>query len=85
MAVFKIAVIPGDGIGPEIIREAVRVLDRAAEKFGVVEKSGAGGKKEFSYTKGGKEIGDEEFQALKNRLGNEWERNEEYMEWKSLK
>lgn len=59
--------------------------DRAAEKFGVVEKSGPGGKKEFSYTKGGKEIGDEEFQALKNRLGNEWERNEEYMEWKSLK
>ena len=31
---YRVGVIPGDGIGPEIIREAVRVLDRAAEKFG---------------------------------------------------
>lgn len=30
----KIAVIPGDGIGPEIVREAVKVLDAAGEKFG---------------------------------------------------
>src|ERR1051325_8788187 len=27
----KIAVIPGDGIGPEVIREAVRVLERVGE------------------------------------------------------
>ena len=25
---YNIAVIPGDGIGPEIIREAKKVLDR---------------------------------------------------------
>ncbi|MBA2734695.1 MAG: 3-isopropylmalate dehydrogenase [Acidobacteria bacterium] len=31
----KIAVIPGDGIGPEVIREAVRVLDRLRETHGV--------------------------------------------------
>ena len=31
----KIAVIPGDGIGPEVIREAVRVLERAGETHGV--------------------------------------------------
>jgi len=31
---YQIAVIPGDGIGPEIIKEAVKVLDRAADKFG---------------------------------------------------
>jgi len=31
---YNIAVIPGDGIGPEVIRETVRVLDRAADKFG---------------------------------------------------
>lgn len=30
----KIAVIKGDGIGPEIVTEAQKVLDRAAEKFG---------------------------------------------------
>ncbi len=31
---LKLAVIPGDGIGPEIVREAKKVLDRTAEKFG---------------------------------------------------
>ena len=31
---YQIGVISGDGIGPEIIREAVKVLDRAADKFG---------------------------------------------------
>ena len=30
----KIAILPGDGIGPEIVREAVKVLDVVAEKFG---------------------------------------------------
>lgn len=29
-----IAVLPGDGIGPEIIAQAVRVLDAVAERFG---------------------------------------------------
>ena len=31
----KIAVIPGDGIGPEVIREAVRVLERVRETHDV--------------------------------------------------
>ena len=31
----RIAVIPGDGIGPEVINEAVRVLERARETHGV--------------------------------------------------
>ncbi|HVS21204.1 MAG TPA: 3-isopropylmalate dehydrogenase [Pyrinomonadaceae bacterium] len=31
----RIAVIPGDGIGPEVIREAVGVLDRIRETHGV--------------------------------------------------
>jgi len=30
----KITLIPGDGIGPEIVREARRVLDRVGEVFG---------------------------------------------------
>ena len=29
----RIAVLPGDGIGPEIIAEAVKVLDRVAQKY----------------------------------------------------
>ena len=31
---YNIAVIPGDGIGPEIVREARKVLDRVGKKFG---------------------------------------------------
>lgn len=31
---YKIAVIPGDGIGPEIVREARKVLDVAGKKYG---------------------------------------------------
>ena len=30
---YKIAVIPGDGTGPEVTVEAVKVLKAAAEKF----------------------------------------------------
>lgn len=33
---FHIALIPGDGIGPEIVSEAKKVLDRGAEKYGHV-------------------------------------------------
>lgn len=38
---YKIAVIPGDGIGPEVVEETLKVLDRIGEKFG----------HEFKYTK----------------------------------
>ena len=31
---YKIAVVAGDGIGPDIVREAKKVLDRIGEKFG---------------------------------------------------
>ena len=31
---YKIAVLPGDGIGPEVMKEAVRVLDVVSKKFG---------------------------------------------------
>src|SRR3989338_3043269 len=30
---YKIAVLPGDGIGPEVIREAVKIIRRVAEIF----------------------------------------------------
>ena len=34
MMKLNIAVIPGDGIGPEIVREAQKVLDTVGEKYG---------------------------------------------------
>ena len=36
----NLAVIKGDGIGPEIVTEAMRVLDAVGEKYG----------QKFSYT-----------------------------------
>lgn len=35
MKEFTIAVLPGDGIGPEIVQQAVKVLDAVSEKFNV--------------------------------------------------
>ena len=34
MGQYKIAVIPGDGIGPEIVGEALNVLEKVGQKFG---------------------------------------------------
>jgi len=31
---YKIAVIPGDGTGPEVVREGLKVIESAADKFG---------------------------------------------------
>ncbi|MDP2939135.1 MAG: 3-isopropylmalate dehydrogenase [Candidatus Omnitrophota bacterium] len=31
---YKIAVIPGDGTGPEVVREGLKVLEAASKKFG---------------------------------------------------
>lgn len=35
MSNYKIALLPGDGIGPEVIAEGVKVLDAAGKKFGM--------------------------------------------------
>ncbi len=34
MHVYKIAVIPGDGTGPEVVREGLKVLEAASRKCG---------------------------------------------------
>lgn len=34
MRTYEIAVLKGDGIGPEIVNEAMKVLEKAGEKFG---------------------------------------------------
>lgn len=31
---YKIAVVPGDGIGPEVVNEAIKVLDKVGQKYG---------------------------------------------------
>ncbi|MGI6212748.1 MAG: 3-isopropylmalate dehydrogenase [Anaerovoracaceae bacterium] len=31
---YKIAVVPGDGIGPEVVRETIKVMDAVGERFG---------------------------------------------------
>ena len=35
MAKFRIAVIPGDGIGKEVVPEGMRVLEAAGRRFGI--------------------------------------------------
>ena len=34
---YKIAVVRGDGIGPEVVAETIKVLDKIGEKFGHTE------------------------------------------------
>ncbi len=34
MKTYNIAVMPGDGIGPEVVKQAIKVLDRVGEKCG---------------------------------------------------
>ncbi|HEY0877937.1 MAG TPA: tartrate dehydrogenase, partial [Zeimonas sp.] len=35
MSVHRIAVLPGDGIGKEVVPEGLRVLEAAAKRFGI--------------------------------------------------
>ena len=37
---FNITCIPGDGIGPEIVTQAKKVLDKVAAKYGFVDIEG---------------------------------------------
>ena len=32
---YTVAVLPGDGIGPEVMAEALKVLDAVQDKYGV--------------------------------------------------
>ncbi|MDO8524926.1 MAG: 3-isopropylmalate dehydrogenase [Candidatus Omnitrophota bacterium] len=62
---YKIAVIQGDGTGPEVVREGLKVLQRASKKFGFSYKEEMfdyGGER---YLKTGKTIDDKELANLK--------------------
>lgn len=63
---YKIAVIPGDGTGPEVIREAMKVLAAAGKKFNFSYDSKVfdfGGER---YLKTGKTIDDSDIAELKS-------------------
>ncbi|MFA5411425.1 MAG: 3-isopropylmalate dehydrogenase [Candidatus Omnitrophota bacterium] len=62
---YKIAVIPGDGTGPEVVREGLKVLKAAGGKFNFKFET-----KEFDfsgrrYLKTGKLVEEEDIEALK--------------------
>ena len=62
---YKIAVIPGDGTGPEVVREGLKVLAAVSEKFGFKFQA-----KEFDFTgqrylKTGKLVDDSDIEELK--------------------
>jgi len=62
---YKLAVIPGDGTGPEVVREGLKVLKAVSKKFGfgyTEELFDYGGER---YLKTGKTITDKELANLK--------------------
>ncbi|MCX5678462.1 MAG: 3-isopropylmalate dehydrogenase [Candidatus Omnitrophica bacterium] len=62
---YRIAVIPGDGTGPEVVAEGMKVLKAASKKFGFSYKDELfdyGGER---YLKTGKTIDDKELDNLK--------------------
>jgi len=65
MARYNIAVVPGDGTGPEVVAEGVKVLQTAAKKFGFeldLEYFDLGGDR---YLKPGEILSDDEVKRLK--------------------
>jgi 3-isopropylmalate dehydrogenase len=62
---YKIAVIPGDGTGPEVVAEGLKVLKAVEKKFGLkleFTNFNFGGER---YLKTGKILGEEEIEGLK--------------------
>ncbi|MFA5357093.1 MAG: 3-isopropylmalate dehydrogenase [Candidatus Omnitrophota bacterium] len=62
---YKIAVIPGDGTGPEVVREGLKVLEAAGRKYGFQYETRSfdfGGER---YIKTGKTLEDNDIEELK--------------------
>ena len=62
---YRIAVIPGDGTGPEVVNEGLKVLEAAGKKFGFkyeTTKFDFGGEK---YLKTGETLSDESIEAMR--------------------
>lgn len=65
MKSYNIAVIPGDGTGPEVIREGVKVLDTVSRKFGFSLNYNYYNFGAERYLKTGELISDSEIEELK--------------------
>ena len=61
----KIAVIPGDGTGPEVVNEGLKVLEAAGKKFGFKYETQVFDFSGKRYLKTGKLVDDSDIEALK--------------------
>jgi len=61
----KIAVIPGDGTGPEVVREGLKVLEAASSKFGFTFEARTFDFSGERYLKTGKTVEDSDIEELK--------------------
>jgi len=61
----KIAVIPGDGTGPEVIREGLKVLDAASKKYNFKYEAKIFDFGGVRYLKAGKTLEDKDIEELK--------------------
>jgi len=67
MKTYKIGVIPGDGTGPEVVEQSVKVLNKASEKFGFkleYDYLDFGGER---YLKTGLTLTDEDMERVKTK------------------
>jgi len=62
---YRIAVIPGDGTGPEVINEGLKVLKVASEKFGFKYESKVFDFSGERYLRTGKTVEDKDIEELK--------------------
>ncbi len=62
---YRIAVIPGDGTGPEVVGEGLKVLEAAAKKFGFKYETKTFDFSGERYLKTGKTVADSDIEELK--------------------
>jgi 3-isopropylmalate dehydrogenase len=65
MNTYKLAIIPGDGIGPEVVAQGLKVLDAAGAKFGFKTEHKSFDFGGARYLKNGQILSDEEMNGLK--------------------
>src|SRR3989338_2050698 len=62
---YRIAVIPGDGTGPEVINEGLKVLKAASQKFGFKYESNIFDFSGERYLRTGKTVDEKDIEELK--------------------
>src|SRR5580698_2270074 len=65
MKTYKLAIIPGDGIGPEVVAQGLKVLDAAGAKFSFKTERQSFDFGGARYLKNGQVLSDEEMNTLK--------------------